>query len=69
VLWIKRFDTFQELRTAVRKLTATYNHEWPLERHSYHTPIEAREHYSTDRRRLHERQARAGTGRRGDSCV
>jgi putative transposase len=44
VLWIERFDTFEELRAAVRKFTVTYNREWLLERHSYRTPIEAREH-------------------------
>jgi transposase InsO family protein len=44
VLWIERFDTFEELRAAVRKFTVTYNHEWLLERHDYRTPTEAREH-------------------------
>jgi putative transposase len=44
VLWIERFDTFEELRAAVRKFAVTYNHQWLLERHSYHTPIQAREH-------------------------
>ena len=44
VLWIERFDTFEELRAAVRKFAVTYNHQWLLERHSYRTPIQAREH-------------------------
>lgn len=44
VLWIERFDTFEELRARVRAFTVTYNHEWLLERHNYRTPIEAREH-------------------------
>jgi hypothetical protein len=44
VLWIERFDTFEQLRTAVRTFAVTYNHEWLLERHSYRTPIQAREH-------------------------
>ena len=35
VLWIERFDTFEQLRAAVRKFTVTYNHQWLLERHSY----------------------------------
>jgi len=47
VLWIERFDTFEELRAAVRKFTLTYNHEWLLERHNYRTPIEARTHLAT----------------------
>jgi transposase InsO family protein len=41
VLWIERFDTFEQLRAAVRKFTVTYNHEWLLEHHSYRTPLEA----------------------------
>jgi len=44
VLWIERFDTFEELRAAVRKFAVNYNHEWLLERHNYRTPIEARAH-------------------------
>jgi hypothetical protein len=44
VLWIERYDTFEQLRAAVRTFTVTYNHQWLLERHSYRTPIEAREH-------------------------
>jgi putative transposase len=42
VLWIERFDTFEELRNAVRQFAVTYNHEWLLERHGYRTPIEAK---------------------------
>jgi hypothetical protein len=44
VLWIERFETFEELRAAVRKFAVTYNHQRLLERHSYRTPIQAREH-------------------------
>lgn len=44
VLWIERFHTFEELRGAVRGFAVTYNHDWLLERHSYRTPTEAREH-------------------------
>ena len=43
VLWIERFETFEELRTAVRDFGRLYNREWLLERHGYRTPIEARE--------------------------
>jgi putative transposase len=44
VLWIERFETFEELRSAVRAFGRTYNEHWMLERHGYLTPTEAREH-------------------------
>jgi putative transposase len=44
VLWIERFDTLDELRTAVRAFGRTYNQQWLIERHGYRTPTEAREH-------------------------
>ncbi len=44
VLWIERFNTFEELRVAVRRFARDYNEHWLLERHGYRTPIEARQH-------------------------
>ena len=44
VLWIERFETFEQLRAAVRAFARVYNHQWLLERHDYRTPIEAHEH-------------------------
>ena len=44
LLWIERFDTLDELRTAVRAFGRTYNQHWLIERHGYRTPTEAREH-------------------------
>ena len=44
LLWIERFETFEQLRAAVRAFGRLYNAEWLLERHGYRTPIEAREH-------------------------
>ena len=44
MLWIERFETFEELRSAVRAFGRTYNEHWMLERHGYLTPTEAREH-------------------------
>jgi transposase InsO family protein len=44
VLWIERFDTLDELRTAVRQFGRTYNQHWLIERHDYRTPTEARDH-------------------------
>lgn len=43
VLWIERFDSFEQLRQAVRDFARPYNREWLLERHGYRTPNEARE--------------------------
>jgi putative transposase len=44
LLWIERFDTLDELRTAIRSFGRSYNQHWLIERHGYRTPIEAREH-------------------------
>jgi hypothetical protein len=44
LLWIERFDTHEQLRAAVRGFARRYNEHWLLERHGYHTPIEARQH-------------------------
>jgi putative transposase len=44
ILWLERFATFEELRTAVRQFAVTYNREWLLERHDYRTLTEARQH-------------------------
>ena len=41
LLWIERFETFDDLRTAVRAFGRTYNEHWLIERHGYRTPIEA----------------------------
>ncbi len=43
VLWIERFDNFEQLRQAVRDFARLYNREWLLERHGYRTPNEVRE--------------------------
>jgi transposase InsO family protein len=37
VLWIERFDSFEQLRQAVRDFARLYNHDWLLERHGYLT--------------------------------
>jgi transposase InsO family protein len=41
---LERFDTLDELRTAVRAFGRTYNQHWLIERHGYRTPTEARNH-------------------------
>ena len=44
VLWIEHFETFEQLRAAVRAFARTYNREWLIERLGYRSPLEAREH-------------------------
>ena len=44
VLWIERFETFEDLRAAVRAFGRTFNERWLLERHHYRTPAQARAH-------------------------
>ena len=44
VLWIERFETFEQLRARVRGFARDYNKHWLLERHGYRTPTEARAH-------------------------
>ncbi len=43
MLWIERFETFEQLRAAVRTFARTYNREWLLERHGFRSPTEAHE--------------------------
>jgi putative transposase len=40
VLWIERFDTLDELRTAVRAFGRTYNQQWLSERRGRHAKAE-----------------------------
>ena len=44
MLWIEHFETFEQLRAAVRSFARTYNREWLIERLGYRSPLEAREH-------------------------
>jgi putative transposase len=55
LLWIDRFDTLDELRSAVRAFGRTYNQQWLIERHGYRTPTEAREHLLRERVDLKQR--------------
>ena len=41
LLWIRRFDTIEELRLALQAFRQTYNQTWIIERHGYRTPAEA----------------------------
>ena len=42
LLWVRRFDTIEELRLALLAFQATYNQTWIVERHGYQTPAAIR---------------------------
>ena len=42
LLWVRRFDTVEELRVALDAFQAIYNHSWIVERHGYQTPAAIR---------------------------
>jgi putative transposase len=42
LLWVRRFETIEELHEALHQFKDTYNHTWIVERHAYRTPAQAR---------------------------
>jgi transposase InsO family protein len=42
LLWVRRFDTVEELRLALLAFRQTYNQSWIIERHGYKTPARVR---------------------------
>lgn len=42
LLWVRRFDTIEELRLALHQFKETYNQTWIVERHGYQTPAAIR---------------------------
>jgi putative transposase len=42
LLWVRRFDTVEELRLALQAFRQTYNQTWLIERHGYRTPAQVR---------------------------
>jgi putative transposase len=42
LLWVRRFDTIEELRLALLAFRQTYNQTWIIERHGYRTPAQVR---------------------------
>jgi transposase InsO family protein len=42
LLWVRRFDTIEELREALHAFKETYNRTWIVERHGYQTPAAVR---------------------------
>jgi hypothetical protein len=41
VIWVKLYDTVDELAAAIKAFVALYNREWLIERHGHRTPHEA----------------------------
>lgn len=42
LLWVRTFETVEELRVALLKFKETYNNEWMLEKHGYKSPRQVR---------------------------
>jgi putative transposase len=42
LLWVRRFETVEELRLALIAFKQTYNRSWIVERHGYRTPAQVR---------------------------
>jgi putative transposase len=42
LLWLRRFDTIEDLRLALHAFKDTYNRTWIVERHAYQTPAAVR---------------------------
>jgi len=42
LLWVRRFNTVEELRLALIAFRQTYNQSWIIERHGYKTPAQIR---------------------------
>jgi putative transposase len=50
LLWIRRFDNVDELRTALIEFRNRYNENWIIERLNYRTPLQARRDFQVDLR-------------------
>lgn len=44
LLWVRTFDTVEDLRVALQEFRRTYNERWILSRHKYRTPAQVRAH-------------------------
>lgn len=42
LLWIRRFETVEDLRTALQQFKDTYNQTWIIECRGYETPAQVR---------------------------
>jgi len=43
LLWVRWFDTIEELRLALLEFQRTYNETWIIQRHGYRTPAQVRQ--------------------------
>jgi len=50
LLWVRHFDTIEQLRAALLEFKKVYNTTWLIERHGYLTPSQAREVFKPSRR-------------------
>ena len=41
-LWVRSFETIEELRLALLEFKKTYNEEWMLEKYDYRSPAQVR---------------------------
>src|SRR3954462_6827248 len=41
-MWVRHFETVDELRLALQQFRRTYNQGWIVERHGYRTPAQGR---------------------------
>ena len=42
LLWVRSFDTIEELRLALLEFKRTYNEQWMLEKYHYQSPAQVR---------------------------
>ena len=42
LLWVRHFETVEDLRRALQEFKEVYNRQWILARHGYKTPAQAR---------------------------
>ena len=42
LLWVRWFETIEDLRQALLAFRRTYNEEWIIQRHGYRTPAQVR---------------------------
>jgi putative transposase len=50
LLWVRDFDTIEQLREATLEFMKAYNESWLIERHGFLSPAQAREAFNTSRR-------------------
>jgi putative transposase len=50
LLWVRHFDTIEQLRAALLEFKKVYNATWLIERHGFLTPSQAREAFKPSRR-------------------